>query len=142
MILGIERVKPGQRIITGVKKENQSYYESSPYLHGSNGTYGEHINPYLGLKFRVFKIDPIHTELKPCVFTQDIDKYIRENIMQRFGWERMTESRLSLLNQKLNGYKLKVITWDMSEAPIYRKYVPYDYQNKWECFLDDMFHDL
>lgn len=88
MILGIERVKPGQRIITGVKKENQSYYESSPYLHGSNGTYGEHINPYFGLKFRVFKIDPIHTELKPCVFTQDIDKYIRENIMPKFIWKK------------------------------------------------------
>ena len=142
MILGIERVKPIQRIITGVKKENQSYYESSPYLHGLNGTYGEHINPYLGLKFRVFKIDPIHTELKPCVFTQDIDKYIRENIMPKFIWEKMTSERLDILNNKLRGHKLRVITWDMSEAPIYRNYVPYDYENKWECFLDDMFHDL
>lgn len=26
--------------------------------------------------------------------------------------------------------------------PIYRNYVPYDYENKWECFLDYMFHDL
>ena len=141
-ILGIERVSPIQRIVTGVKKGNQSYYESSPYLHGSNGTYGEHINPYFGLKFKVLKIDPIHTELKPWFFTQDIDKYICENIMPKFLWKKMTSERLDILNNKLRDHKLKVITWDMSEAPIYRNYVPYDYENKWECFLDDMFHDL
>lgn len=141
-ILGIERVTPIQRIVTGVKKENQGYYESSPYLHGSNGTYGEHVNSYFGITFRVYQIDPSHPELTPEVFTHDIDKYIRENLMKRFGWEKMTENRLSLLNQKLNGHKLKVITWDMEKWPIYRNYVPYDYENKWECFLDYMFHDL
>ena len=45
-ILGIERVTPIQMVVTGVKKENQGYYESSPYLHGSNGSYGEHVNSY------------------------------------------------------------------------------------------------
>ncbi len=141
-ILGIERVTPIQMVVTGVKKENQGYYESSPYLHGSNGSYGEHVNSYFGITFRVYRIDPSHPELAPEIFSYDIDKYIRENLMKRFEWERMTENRLSLLNQKLNGHKLKVITWDMEKWPIDRNYVPYDYQNKWEYFLDDMFHDL
>ena len=109
-ILGIERVTPIQMVVTGVKKENQGYYESSPYLHGSNGSYGEHVNSYFG-------IDPSHPELAPEIFSYDIDKYIRENLMKRFEWERMTENRLSLLNQKLNGHKLKVITWDMEKWP-------------------------
>lgn len=104
-------------VVTGVKKENQGYYESSPYLHGSNGSYGEHVNSYFGITFRVYRIDPSHPELAPEIFSYDIDKYIRENLMKRFEWERMTENRLSLLNQKLNGHKLKVITWDMEKWP-------------------------
>lgn len=116
-ILGIERVTPIQMVVTGVKKENQGYYESSPYLHSSNGSYGEHVNSYFGITFRVYRIDPSHPELAPEIFSYDIDKYIRENLMKRFEWERMTENRLSLLNQKLNGHKLKVITWDMEKWP-------------------------
>jgi len=108
-ILGIERVTPIQMVVTGVKKENQGYYESSPYLHGSNGSYGEHVNSYFGITFRVYRIDPSHPELAPEIFSYDIDKYIRENLMKRFEWERMTENRLSLLNQKLNGHKLGTV---------------------------------
>lgn len=126
-ILGIERVTPIQMVVTGVKKENQGYYESSPYLHGSNGSYGEHVNSYFGITFRVYRIDPSHPELAPEIFSYDIDKYIRENLMKRFEWERMTENRLSLLNQKLNGHKLKVITWDMEKWPRSARYP--------QCFL-------
>lgn len=64
----------------------------------------------------MYRIDPSHPELAPEIFSYDIDKYIRENLMKRFEWERMTENRLSLLNQKLNGHKLKVITWDMENG--------------------------
>ncbi|UVQ95109.1 hypothetical protein NXW23_11815 [Bacteroides caccae] len=62
--------------------------------------------------------------------------------MPRLDWQKMTLTRLSLLNDKIKEVKLKVITWDMEEVPIYRNYVPFDYNNSWENFLNDVFQDL
>ena len=42
------------------------------YLHGSNGSYGEHVNSYFGITFRVYRIDPSHPELAPEIFSYDI----------------------------------------------------------------------
>lgn len=138
-ILELKYEYPIQRMISGVKKDKQDFYDNSPFLHGSNGTYVENSNKFFNLYFIVYKIDPIHIELKPSVFTQDINDYIRYKLMPLYGWKKMTEERLESLNNKLKDIKLRVITFDMEEAPIYRNYVPYDYNNRWEDFLDDTF---
>lgn len=141
-ILQIKYEDPILRMTSGVKKDNQGSYDNSPYLHGSNGTYVENSSKFFNLNFLVYNIDPCHTELAPSVFEQDINEYIRGILMPRLSWQKMTPVRLSLLNDKIKEVKLKVITWDMEEAPIYRNYVPFDYNNSWENFLDDVFHDL
>lgn len=138
-ILEVKYEYPILRMISGVKKDKQDFYDNSPFLHGSNGTYVENSSKFFNLHFIVYSIDPIHTELKPSVFEQDINDYMRYKLMPHYNWERMTTGRLEFLNNKLRDIKLKVITFDMEEAPIYRNYVPYDYNNRWEDFLDDTF---
>ena len=141
-ILEIKYEYPILRMTTGVKKDRQDSYDNSPYLHGSNGTYVENSNKFFNLNFLVYNIDPCHTELAPSVFEQDVNEYRREILMPRLDWQKMTLTRLSLLNDKIKEVKLKVITWDMEEVPIYRNYVPFDYNNSWENFLNDVFQDL
>lgn len=141
-ILEIKYEYPILRTTSGVKKDKQDSYDNSPYLHGSNGTYVENSSKFFNLDFLVYSIDPCHTELPPSVFERDIDEYIRGILMPRLGWQKMTSPRLSLLNDKIKEVKLKVITWDMEEAPIHRNYVPFDFNNSWEAFLDDVFREF
>lgn len=141
-ILEIKYEEPISRMTSGVKKDKQDSYDNSPYFYGSNGTYVENSSKFFNLDFLVYSMDPCHTELPPSVFKRDIDEYIRGTLMPRLGWRRMTLHRLTLLNDKIKEVKLKVITWDMKAAPIYRNYVPFDFNNTWEAFLDDVFRNL
>lgn len=141
-ILEIKYEYPILRMTSRIQKNKQDFYDNSPYLHGSNGTYVENSSKFFNLKFLVYNIDPCHTELAPSVFERNIDEYIRGILMPRLGWQNMTQGRLSLLNDKIKEVKLKVITWDMEEYPIYRIYVPFDYNNSWETFFDNIYQDL
>jgi len=37
---------------------------------------------------------------------------------------------------------LKVVTYDMEEAPLYREFVPEDYNNNWNAILDEILSKL
>ncbi len=55
--------------------------------------------------------------------------------MSQLGWGKITKERLEFLNNILKNKTLKVICRDLSIAPIYRNFVPLEYDN-WETALD------
>lgn len=132
-ILGIRKETPILRITSGIKKDRQEYYDNSPFLHGSNGTYAFHTPDFWAISYRVYKIAP---DIEGAdLFTTDIHDYIAGSLMPRMKWSRISANRLDWLNGKIAGMKIKVITFDMDKAPIYREYIPFGYKN-WDEFLD------
>lgn len=131
--LVISKEFPPCRIVTGIKKDQQVHYDNSYGLHGSNGTYVENVNQTWCL---VFKVKRIGIEVDTSAdFIIDIHKYITKKIMSQLGWGKITKERLEFLNNILKNKTLKVICRDLSIAPIYRNFVPLEYDN-WETALD------
>ena len=131
--LAISKEFPPCRIVTGIKKDQQVHYDNSYGLHGSNGTYVENVNQTWCL---VFKVKRIGIEVDTSAdFIIDIHKYITKKLMSQLGWGKITKERLEFLNNILKNKTLKVICRDLSIAPIYRNFVPLEYDN-WETALD------
>lgn len=131
--LVISKEFPPCRIVTGIKKDQQVHYDNSYGLHGSNGTYVENVNQTWCL---VFKVKRIGIEVNTSAdFIIDIHKYITKKLMSQLGWGKITKERLEFLNNILKNKTLKVICRDLSIAPIYRNFVPLEYDN-WETALD------
>ena len=131
--LVISKEFPPCRIVTGIKKDQQVHYDNSYGLHGSNGTYVENVNQTWCL---VFKVKRIGIEVDTSAdFSIDIHKYITKKLMSQLGWGKITKERLEFLNNILKNKTLKVICRDLSIAPIYRNFVPLEYDN-WETALD------
>ena len=131
--LVISKEFPPCRIVTGIKKDQQVHYDNSYGLHGSNGTYVENVNQTWCL---VFKVKRIGIEVDTSAdFIIDIHKYITKKLMSQLGWGKITKERLEFLNNILKNKTLKVICRDLSIAPIYRNFVPLEYEN-WETALD------
>lgn len=129
----ISKEFPPCRIVTGIKKDQQVHYDNSYGLHGSNGTYVENVNQTWCL---VFKVKRIGIEVDTSAdFIIDIHKYITKKLMSQLGWGKITKERLEFLNNILKNKTLKVICRDLSIAPIYRNFVPLEYDN-WETALD------
>lgn len=133
--LVISKEFPPCRIVTGIKKDQQVHYDNSYGLHGSNGTYVENVNQTWCL---VFKVKRIGIEVDTSAdFIIDIHKYITKKLMSQLGWGKITKERLEFLNNILKNKTLKVICRDLSIAPIYRNFVPLEYDN-WETALDTL----
>lgn len=131
--LVISKEFPPCRIVTGIKKDQQVHYDNSYGLHGSNGTYVENVNQTWCL---VFKVKRIGIEVDTSAdFIIDIHKYITKKLMSQLGWGKITKERLEFLNNILKNKTLKVICRDLNIAPIYRNFVPLEYDN-WETALD------
>lgn len=131
--LVISKEFPPCRIVTGIKKDQQVHYDNSYGLHGSNGTYVENVNQTWCL---VFKVKRIGIEVDTSAdFIIDIHKYITKKLMSQLGWGKITKERLEFLNNILKNKTLKVICRDLSIAPIYRNFVPLEYDN-WETALN------
>ena len=131
--LVISKEFPPCRIVTGIKRDQQVHYDNSYGLHGSNGTYVENVNQTWCL---VFKVKRIGIEVDTSAdFIIDIHKYITKKLMSQLGWGKITKERLEFLNNILKNKTLKVICRDLSIAPIYRNFVPLEYDN-WETALD------
>lgn len=131
--LVISKEFPPCRIVTGIKKDQQVHYDNSYGLHGSNGTYVENVNQTWCL---VFKVKRIGIEVDTSAdFIIDIHKYITKKLMSQLGWGKITKESLEFLNNILKNKTLKVICRDLSIAPIYRNFVPLEYDN-WETALD------
>lgn len=138
-LLEIKKEMPVVRMVSGIKKDRQPYYDNAPGIHGSNGTYAEYANPEWILKYRVkrlgIEIDSSEIMIEP------IHNYIEEKLKPRLDWGRITEQRLEKINELIHNKKLEIITYDMNEAPIYRNFKPLNFNN-WEEALNHFLRDL
>lgn len=136
----ISKEMPIQRMYQGISQQKQASYDNSPFLHGSDGTYVENVNPFWELKFKVKRL--AYEVDSPQILTLDIHDYITKVLMPKLEWGKITENRLEQINNLIKDKTLKVVTFDMEEAPLYRKFVPEDYNNNWNAVMDDILSKL
>ena len=137
-LISITKELPMQNVTSGISKSQQPFYDSCPGIHGSNGTYAENVNPYWCLNYRVKRLAYEVDESQKLSI--DIHDYITREFMPSLGWNRITANRLELINNRIKGKKVAVVTHDMEEAPIYRNFYPEN--SSWNNFLNDCFKEL
>lgn len=98
------------------KKGEQPSYESSPFVHGSNGTYVENVQSYWSLNIKIKR--PSLEVSQPLKTNIDIHDYITQSLMPRLEWGRITEQRLKRLNEILAGKDMELVTTDTTEAAL------------------------
>jgi hypothetical protein len=139
-IIKISKEMPIQRMIQGISKQEQSSYNNSPFLHGSNGTYIENTNSFWCLTFKVKRL--AYEVDKPEYLTLNIHNYITSKLMPKLGWEKITANRLAKINDMIKNKPLKVVTYDMDEPPIYREFIPEDSKSNWDSVLNELLSQL
>jgi len=97
----ISKEMPIRRMYQGISQHKQASYDNSPYLHGSNGTYVENVNPLWVLEFKVKRL--AYEVDRPQVLTLDIHDYITTVLMPKLEWGKITENRL----EQINNLKIK-----------------------------------
>ena len=117
------------------KKGEQPSYESSPFLHGSNGTYVENVQPYWSLNIKIKR--PSLEVAQPFKTNIDIHDYITQSLMPRLEWGRITEQRRERLNEILAGTDMELVTFDTTEAALYRNFLPVGFKT-WGDYLDSI----
>ena len=117
------------------KKGEQPNYESSPFVHGSNGTYVENVQPYWSLNIKIKR--PSFEVAQPVKTNIDIHDYITQSLMPRLEWGRITGQRLERLNEILAGTDMDLVTTDTTEAALYRDFFPVGFKN-WGEYLDSI----
>lgn len=117
------------------KKGEQVNYERSPFVHGSNGTYVENVQPYWSLNIKIDK--PSLEMAQPLKTNIDIHDYITQSLMPRLKWGRITGQRLERLKEILAGIEMKLVTADTTKAALYRNFLPVGFKN-WDDYLDSI----
>jgi len=139
-IIKISKEMPIQSMTQGVSKQEQSSYDNSPFLHGSNGTYIENTNPIWCLTFKVKRL--AYEVDKPEYLTLNIHNYITSILMPKLGWEKITVNRLEKVNDMIKNKPLKVVTYDMDQDPIYREFIPDDSKSNWDSVLNELLSQI
>ena len=117
--------------IQGIKKDEQSLYDNSPYLFGSNGTYLSPEEKYYVLKYKI----PFSG--KDQFHYANISTFIRDYYLPKIQRERMSSKLLEEINQRIANLKLDVITHDFDEygaVSINATYIPIGF-NSWVDYL-------
>lgn len=122
-------------LIQGIKKAEQPFYDNTPYLYGSNGTYVGPEEKYFVLKYKVLRPrqESFYSENR---YTY-IEKFIREQYLPKIQRERMSANLLEIINKKLSGIKMNVVTRDFDQygaVSINATYLPLGFES-WEEFL-------
>jgi hypothetical protein len=121
--------------VQGIKKDEQSSYDSSPYLFGSNGTYVGHEEKYYVLKFKVLR--PRQELFQPINGYINVEKLIREYYLPKMQRERMSSKLLEEINQRITNLKLDVVTRDFDKygaVSINATYKPVGFDS-WDDYL-------
>lgn len=139
-IIKISKEMPIQRMIQGISKQEQLPYDNSPFLHGSNGTYVENTNPVWCLTIKVKRL--AYEVDKPEYLTLNIHNYITTKLMPKLGWGKITANRLAKINAMIKNNTLKVVTYDMNEAPICRDFIPDDSNGNWDSVLNELLSQI
>lgn len=120
-------------------KDNQAGLDNSPWVHGSNGTYVENVNPFWTLYIKIKR--PSYEVPKPCQINLDVHDYITKRLMPKLGWGKISSNRLEVLNNIIENKFVNVVTNDTSEAALYRNFHPIGY-NSWDEYLDELFSSI
>lgn len=121
--------------VQGIKKDEQSSYDNSPYLFGSNGTYVGPEEKYYVLKFKVLR--PGQELFQPINEYINVEKLIREYYLPKMQRERMSSKLLEEINQRITNLKLDVVTRDFDEygaVSINATYNPIGFDS-WDDYL-------
>lgn len=121
--------------VQGIKKEEQSLYDNSHYLFGSNGTYVGHEEKYYVLKFIVLR--PRQELFQPINEYINVEKLIREYYLPKMQRERMSSKLLEEINQRITNLKLDVVTRDFDKygaVSINATYNPIGFDS-WDDYL-------
>lgn len=124
-----------KEFVQGIKKDEQSSYDSSPYLFGSNGTYVGHEEKYYVLKFKVLR--PRQELFQPINEYINVEKLIREYYLPKMQRERMSSKLLEEINQRITNLKLDVVTRDFDKygaVSINATYKPIGFDS-WDDYL-------
>ena len=125
-----------KEFVQGIKKDEQSLYDNSPYLFGSNGTYVGSEEKYYVLKFTVLR--PGQELFQPInEYNINVEKLIREYYLPKMQRERMSSKLLEEINQRITNLKLDVVTRDFDEygaVSIYATYKPIGFDS-WDDYL-------
>lgn len=121
--------------VQGIKKDEQSSYDNSPYLFGSNGTYVGPEEKYYVLKFKVLR--PGQELFQPINGYINVEKLIREYYLPKMQRERMSPKLLEEINQRITNLKLDVVTRDFDKygaVSINATYNPIGFDS-WDDYL-------
>ena len=121
--------------VQGIKKDEQSSYDNSPYLFGSNGTYVGPEEKYYVLKFKVLR--PRQEIFQPINEYMNVEKLIREYYLPKMQRERMSSKLLEEINQRITNLKLDVVTRDFDKygaVSINATYNPIGFDS-WDDYL-------
>lgn len=121
--------------VQGIKKEEQSLYDNSHYLFGSNGTYVGPEEKYYVLKFKVLR--PGQELFQPINEYMNVEKLIREYYLPKMQRERMSSKLLEEINQRITNLKLDVVTRDFDKygaVSINATYNPIGFDS-WDDYL-------
>ena len=121
--------------VQGIKKEEQSLYDNSHYLFGSNGTYVGPEEKYYVLKFKVLR--PGQELFQPINEYINVEKLIREYYLPKMQRERMSSKLLEEINQRITNLKLDVVTRDFDKygaVSINATYNPIGFDS-WDDYL-------
>lgn len=119
------------------KKTEQDKWDSSPYFHGSNGTYVENAIMYWCLNLKIKR--PSYEVPHPIPYSVEIHNYITQTLMPKLGWERITQDRLKKLNNIIEGKTLELETTDTDQAALNREFKPVGFKD-WNDYLDSIIH--
>ncbi|MBO4428302.1 MAG: hypothetical protein J5771_07485 [Bacteroidales bacterium] len=125
---------PIRRFFHATMREQRSL-EPIQGFHGSNGTYVENLNPIWWLNVRMKRMS--YESPGSRVVGINIQEYVTRSLMPRLKWERITQGRLERLKELLVGKEMKLITFDTTEAPINRTFVPLGFKS-WGEYLDSL----
>jgi hypothetical protein len=139
-ILSFKKELPILRVVSGIKKDEQSAYDKSPWLHGSNGTYVTNEPMFWHLVYIVYKPGP--SELTGWRYELDLDDYMHNHFLPSRKWQRVSPQRLKAIHDKILGKKLELMSTEYVEkGEIAREFVPRGYDS-WEEYLDEVLKDI
>ena len=92
-----------KEFVQGIKKDEQSSYDNSPYLFGTNGTYVGPEEKYYVLKFNVLR--PRQELFQPINGYINVERLIREYYLPKMQRERMSSKLLGKINQRITNLK-------------------------------------
>lgn len=128
-----------REFLQGIKKSQQPFYDNSPGLFGSNGTYAGYEERRYYLKYKVIR--PSQELYISQTDKVDIESFIRDYYLPKLQRKRMSAILEDEINNKLKTIKIDVVTHDFDEdgaVSADATYLPVGFKS-WDEYLRSVF---